>query len=93
MQFALPEEIPNTVDSLRTLEPQAPKSIKATMLQAADELEMLRRCASESAQALELASTLRAGAMDSESRHQDVAREIHLTLTQVAAKLRAASDV
>jgi uncharacterized alpha-E superfamily protein len=92
MQFALPEEIPNTVDSLRTLEPQAPKSLKSTMLQAADELAAFRIACEESAAALELAATLKAGAMDSESRHLEVAKEIKLTLTQIAAKLRAVCE-
>ncbi len=92
MQFALPEQVPDVAESLRALEAQAPKSLKATMLQAADELVALRRAASESAQALELASTLRAGLNDSESRHEDVQREIRLTLTQVAAKLRAVCE-
>lgn len=93
MQFALPDEIPNTVDALRALEAQAPKALKATMLQAADELSTLRRCASESAQALELAATLKAGFMDSDSRHEDVQREIRMTLIQVANKLRSLADV
>ncbi len=88
MQFALPEEIPDTIESLRALEAQAPKSIKAVMLQAADELSAIKRAASESAEALELAATLKAGHMDSDSKHIEVQREIRLTLTQVAAKLR-----
>lgn len=92
MQFALPDEIPNTVDSLRALEPQAPKPLKATMLQAADELSAYQLACSESAQALELAATLKAGFMDSDSKHEQVAREIRLTLTQIAAKLRALSE-
>ena len=89
MQFALPEDVQNTADSLRALEAQAPKSLKATMLQAANELDAFRRCMEESAQALDLAATLKAGFMDSDSKHQEIAREIRLTLTQVAAKLRA----
>ncbi len=88
MQFALPQEIPDVVESLRALEPQAPKSIKSTMLQAAEELVALRRCAFESAAALELAATLRAGLNDSDSKHQEIQREVKLTLTQVSAKLR-----
>ena len=92
MQFALPEEVPNTVDSLRALEAQAPKSIKAVMLQAADELQAFKRLAHDSALALELASTLKAGFMDSDNKHAEIAREIKLTLTQVAAKLRAVSE-
>lgn len=92
MQFALPEEIPNTIDSLRALEPQAPKPLKAVMLQAADELHSLREACHESALALELAATLKAGTMDSESRHFEVARQINMTLTQIAAKLRAVCE-
>ena len=92
MQFALPDEIPNTIDSLRALEAQAPKPLKATMLQAADELSSYKLACYESALALELASTLKAGHMDSETKHLEVAREIRLTLTQVAARLRALSE-
>lgn len=92
MQFALPEEALDTVESLRALEAQAPKSLKAVMLQAADELAAIRRAASESAQALELAATLKAGFMDSDAKHAEVAKEIRLTLTQVAAKLRLVSE-
>lgn len=92
MQFALPEQVLDAAESLRALEPQAPKPLKATMLQAANELTALKRAASESAQALELAATLKAGFMDSDSKHDEVAREIRLTLTSVAAKLRLASE-
>lgn len=92
MQFALPADIPNTAESLRTLEPQAPKSVKAAMLQAADELDAYQRACFESAEALELAATLKAGFMDSDSKHESVAREVRLTLTQIAAKLRAVSE-
>ena len=92
MQFALPDEVLNTSDSLRALEPQAPKPLKATILAAADELDSLTRAALESAEALELAATLKAGAMDSESRHLQVAQEINLTLKQIAAKLRAVCE-
>lgn len=92
MQFALPDEVLDTAESLRALEPQAPKPLKQAMLQAADELVSLRRAAQESAQALELAATLKAGFMDSDSKHEEVAREIRLTLTQVAAKLRLAAE-
>lgn len=92
MRFELAEPIPNTVDSLRALEPQAPKPLKETMLQAANELQSLRDACYESALALELASTLKAGTMDSESRHFEVARQINMTLTQIAAKLRAVCE-
>jgi uncharacterized alpha-E superfamily protein len=92
MNFEFAEEVPNTVESLRALEPQAPKPLKATMLQAADELQRLREACHESALALELASTLKAGVMDSESRHYEVAKQVTMTLVQIAAKLRAVSE-
>ncbi len=90
VHFELADPIPNTVDSLRALEPQAPKPLKQTMLQAADELQSLRDACFESAAALELAATLKAGTMDSESRSLDMARQVNMTLVQIAAKLRAA---
>lgn len=92
MHFELAPEIPDTVESLRALEPQAPKPLKQTMLQAADELQSLRDTCFESAAALELAATLKAGTMDSESRHFEVARQVNMTLTQIAAKLRAVCE-
>lgn len=97
MQLALPadDQITDTADALsdalRTLEPQAPKPLKAVMLQAATELDALRRAAFDSAIALELAATLRAGYQDSDSRHEEIQRQTRLTLTSVAAKLRAVS--
>lgn len=89
MSFVLAEESPSVVASLRALEPQAPKPLKAAMLQGADYIDALERAAFESAAALELAATLKAGFMDSDAKHAEVQREIRLTLTQVAAKLRA----
>jgi hypothetical protein len=50
----------------------------------ADVIEILMT----SAYALEIATTLRSGAMDSQSRADDVANEIKSVMTTVAANLR-----
>lgn len=54
-----------------------------------DELQECKRFLAEAAIELELAASLRAGQMDSQSRADDVARQIRLTLTSVAARARA----
>jgi hypothetical protein len=43
----------------------------------------------QAAEELELAAALRAGAMDSTSRHDEVAREVRQTLISLAARARA----
>lgn len=45
------------------------------------------------AMALELAADLRSGHMDSESRAQEVQRQVRLTLIDVAARLRTLSGL
>lgn len=54
-----------------------------------DNHDELQQCA----MALELAANLRSGHMDSESRVQEVQRQVRLTLTDVAARLRALSGL
>ena len=92
MAFVL-DEPTDTASVLRALEENAPnitpKNIRAALLKAAAELEALKTCAGECAEALELAATLKAGQMDSQSRHDEVAKQVRLTLVDVAAKLRA----
>lgn len=88
MGFALPDDAVNTAAALRTLEPQAPKSLKAVMIQAATELDDLRRFVSDAAIELEAAAALRIGQMDSQSRADEVSRAVRLTLNSVAARAR-----
>lgn len=59
-----------------------------TVRKAAHRLE-LEQCA----MALELAADLRSGHMDSESRAQEVQRQVRLTLIDVAARLRTLSGL
>lgn len=89
LAFALPEDTADLAQALQDAEPQAPKGLKPLLLQAARELRAFKEVAGESAEALELAASLRAGQMDSQSRHDEIARQVRLTLVDVAAKLRA----
>jgi hypothetical protein len=89
LAFRLPDDSTDLAQALEAAEPQAPKLIKPLLMQAARELRAFKTPISECAEALELAASLRAGQMDSQSRHDEIARQVRLTLTDVAAKLRA----
>jgi hypothetical protein len=89
LAFSLPDESADVAQALRDLEPQAPKAIKAVMLQAATELDAFRRLCEEGAQELELAANLRAGQMDSQSRADEIANQVRQTLRSVAARMRS----
>ncbi len=89
LAFALPDDTQDLAQALEDAEAQAPKLVKPLLMQAARELRALKECAGVSAEALELAATLKAGQMDSQSRHDEIARQVRLTLVDVAAKLRA----
>lgn len=89
MTFELPDKYENTADALRALEPQAPKALKAVLIQAADELDDWQRVATDVVRELGEAATLRIGMMDSLSRADEVARQIKTTLTTAASRLRA----
>lgn len=93
MGFALPVDTPaDTAALLRELEACAPnptpKNIRAVMIQAATELENHKRLFQDAAQELELAASLRVGQMDSQSRADEVSRQVRMTLQQVAARMR-----
>lgn len=89
LAFKLPDDSADTATALRELEPQAPKAIKAVMLKAADELDAFKRLCEEGAQELELAVSLRAGQMDSQSRADEIAGQVRQTLRSVAERMRA----
>ena len=89
LAFALPDDSTDLAQALEDAEPQAPKHLKLVLLQAARELRAFRAAAVESIEALDLAASLRAGQMDSQSRHDEIARQVRLTLVDVATRLRA----
>jgi hypothetical protein len=91
MAFTLPDEPADLAQVLRDAEAQAPKHLKPLLIQAASFIDDVRRVAPELAQTLELAAELRAGQMDSQSRADEVAREVRLSMQSVAARLRELS--
>ena len=88
LAFALPDDTTDLAQALEDAEPQAPKAIKPLLIQAARELRALKETAGLCAEQLGIAASLRAGQMDSQSRHDEVARQVRVTLVDVAAKLR-----
>lgn len=86
--FQLPEDAPDIVEALRAAEPQAPKQIKPVLLQAANELCDFRRVAADAVRELREAAELRAGAMDSHSRADEVSRYVRATISGVASRLQ-----
>lgn len=60
----------------------------APALQAAADLFNLKHTLLLLAQELDIAASLRIGQMDSQSRADDVSRQVRLTLTSVAQRLR-----
>lgn len=89
MTFELPEEPTDAASQLRSFEPQAPKQMKAAMIAAAAQLEANTRLMADCAAELEEAAKLRVGFMDSDSRAEQVTRQVRTTLESVAARLRA----
>lgn len=89
MKFEVPVTVANTADALRDSEATAPKHLKALLIQAANELEDYRKLIDDAGLELELAGSLRIGAMDSESRAMDVAKQVSLTVKSVAERMRA----
>lgn len=88
-------ELSASVDTsilLRELEASAPnptpKAIRAAMIQAATELEDHKHLFQDAAQQLELAASLRVGEMDSQSRALEVGKQVRMTLTEVARRMR-----
>lgn len=91
MHFALPDDSADLAQSLRDAEPQAPKHLKALLIQAAQFIDAVKRMAPELANTLDLAASLRVGQMDSQSRADDVANQVRITLMSIAARLRELS--
>jgi len=89
LAFRLPDDLADTAQALLDLEPQAPKALKPVLLQAARELRANHDIASELAEALEHAASLRAGQMASQSRCDEIANEVRQTLVSVASRLRS----
>lgn len=59
------------------------------MASNSSELQECKRFLAEAATELELAASLRAGQMDSQSRADDVARQIRQSILSVASRARA----
>jgi predicted site-specific integrase-resolvase len=90
MNFELPEHVKDTAAALRAAEPQAPKQMKALLIQAATELDTLRHAASDVSSELSAASNFRVSAMDTNSRAEEVARNITAIMRSSVERLRAA---
>lgn len=86
--FVLPADRTDTATLLRSLEAQAPKHIKTALVQAAQELEDWQKLADRAARELDEASRLSAGQMASQSRHDEIARQVKLTMTSLAQTFR-----
>jgi hypothetical protein len=91
MHFVPPDDSEDLAQALRNAESQAPKALKPYLIQAADFIDDVRRIAPELAGSLETAASLRCGQMDSQSRADDVANQVRLTLMSTAARLRELS--
>lgn len=90
--FALPVERTDIAHVLRELEQNAPrptsKDIRDAMIHAAQALEAWRRTAEDCIRMLEEAQSLRAGQMDSQSRADEIARQVKRAMSDAAVKLR-----
>lgn len=91
MHFSPPDDTSELAHSLRDAEPQAPKALKPLLIQAAQFIEHIKRVAPELAQSLDVAAAMRVGQMDSQSRADEVAREVRLSMQSVSARLRELS--
>lgn len=92
MNFAMPVLPADTAALLRELEQNAPRQtsreIRTVMIQAAKELEDWNALAVDSIRRLEEAMALRVGQMDSHSRADEVQRQVRLTMSDLAARLK-----
>lgn len=89
MAFALADDPADLAQALEDAEPQAPKSVKPLLNQASRELRAIKETAAACAEMLELAASLKAGQMASQSRCDEIAAQVRATITDVAARLRA----
>lgn len=88
LAFKLPDDSADLAQALEDAEPQAPKLIKPLLLQAARELRQFKDIANRAVMSLDAAASWRAGQMDSQSRHDEIAQAVRSTLIDVAAQLR-----
>lgn len=89
MAFALADDPADLAQALEDAEAQAPKSVKPLLTQASRELRSFKDTAAHCAEMLEIAASLKAGQMASQSRCDEIAAQVRGTLVDVAAKLRA----
>jgi hypothetical protein len=92
MTFEVPPEPTDTASFLRDLEQNCPKTtpkeVRAALLRGAQELEDWQRLAKDAANQLEEASRLHVGQMASQSRADEVTRQVKLTMTDLATRFR-----
>lgn len=88
MTFKFDEPIADIAVTLRELEPQAPKHIKAVMLQASAKLDAYQELCRAGARDLEHAASLRIGMMDSQSRADEISRTVRNTMIELARKMK-----
>ncbi len=93
MTFSLPDQPQDIATYLRELESTCPnvtpKVVKSALITAAKEIEDWRELALTHARTLEEAATLRVGAMDTNSKADEVSRQVRSALAQTASTLRA----
>lgn len=92
MNFKLPDEPVDLSIALREIETSRgalSADAKAVLIMAASALEDFKRERDDAVRDLEAAAAMRTGQMDSQSRLDEVARQIRVTLTTVAQRLRA----
>jgi hypothetical protein len=86
------EETVTLEQELRELEQNASaptsKAIRAALIKAADKLMDLSKERALQAQELEIAASLKIGAMDSQSKVDEITQQQGLTMRSVAAQLR-----
>jgi hypothetical protein len=93
MTFEAPESRTDTATHLRDLEQDAPKptskEIRAAMIQAAKELEDWRRLAEDASRELDEAASIHISQLASQSKVDEIQRQVKLTLQGLAQRFRA----
>ncbi len=93
MNFAMVEKPADLASYLRALEQNAAKTtakeIRAVLIEAAKEIEDWRDAALSHARTLEEAARLKIGQVDSQSKADEVSRQVRNALLQTASDLRA----
>jgi len=88
MAFVLADDPDDLVHELESAEAQAPKAIKPLLAHAARRLQSCKETAALLAETLEEAARLRAGAMATQSRCEEIEREVRARMLDVANRLR-----